>query len=76
MTTATETTGTRPERRDVGQLLEGAREQLGDVVGRTRRAVTGADRKLTERMQENPLLVLGVAVGVGYLVGRLFSRYR
>lgn len=73
----TETTeGGRSEPRDFGQILEGARDQIGDAADRARRVVRRADRRLHEQMQENPLLVLGVAVGVGYVIGRLFSRYR
>jgi ElaB/YqjD/DUF883 family membrane-anchored ribosome-binding protein len=64
------------EHRDLGQILEGARDQLGDAADRARRVARRADRKLQEQMQENPLLVLGIAVGVGYVIGRIFSRYR
>jgi ElaB/YqjD/DUF883 family membrane-anchored ribosome-binding protein len=72
---ATETADAR-ESLDVAKMIEGAREQIGDVADRTRRAVAKADRTLTTKVQENPLLVLGVAVGVGYVIGRIFSRYR
>lgn len=72
---ATETAEAR-ESLDVKKMIEGAREQIGDVADRTRRAVAKADRTLTTKVQENPLLVLGVAVGVGYVIGRIFSRYR
>ena len=61
---------------DVAKMIEGAREQLGDVAERARRAVAKADRTLVTRVQENPLLMLGIAVGVGYVIGRVFSRYR
>ena len=61
---------------DVAQMIEGAREQVEEAADRARRAVAKADRALGERMQENPLLVLGIAVGVGYVIGRIFSRYR
>ncbi len=70
------TTETTHEGRDVTQMLEGAREQIGEATDRARRAVRKADRALGERMQENPLLVLGIAVGVGYVIGRIVSRYR
>jgi hypothetical protein len=69
-------TGKTSEHRDVATMIEGAREQIGDVTERARRAVAKADRTLSDKMQENPLLVLGIAVGVGYVIGRVFSRYR
>ncbi len=72
---ATETTGAR-ESLDVAHMIEGARAQVGEATERARRAVTKADRRLVAKVQENPLLVLGVAVGVGYVIGRIFSRYR
>jgi ElaB/YqjD/DUF883 family membrane-anchored ribosome-binding protein len=72
---ATETAEAR-ESLDVAKMIAGAREQIGDVAERTRRAVAKADRTLITKVHENPLLVLGVAVGVGYVVGRIFSRYR
>jgi len=51
-------------------------ERLGAVATRARRTLSQADRSLSTKMQENPLLVLGIAVGIGYVIGRVFSRVR
>jgi len=69
--TATEARG---EGRDVSKIVERARTQVEDVTDRAKDAVETLDRRLATAMQENPMLVLGVAVGVGYVIGRVFSK--
>lgn len=67
---------TTHEGRDIGKMVERARTQVEDVTDRAKGAVETLDRRLATTMQENPLLVLGAAVGVGYVIGRVFSRVR
>jgi len=62
--------------RDVSEMVERARDGIEDVAERARRTLDTADRRLATAMQQNPLLVLGIAVGVGYVVGRVFSKLR
>jgi ElaB/YqjD/DUF883 family membrane-anchored ribosome-binding protein len=57
-------------------MVERAREGFEDVTERAKRTLDTVDRTLETRMRENPLLVLGLAVGVGYVIGRIFSRIR
>jgi ElaB/YqjD/DUF883 family membrane-anchored ribosome-binding protein len=66
--------GTQTEERDLAHMLTSAREQIEDVADRAKRTLDRADKTLAEKMQENPILVLGIAVGVGYVIGRVFSR--
>ena len=61
---------------DFGEMVDRARGNVEDFAGRARDAIQTADRSLQARMRENPLLVLGIAVGVGYVIGRIFSRVR
>jgi ElaB/YqjD/DUF883 family membrane-anchored ribosome-binding protein len=64
---------------DLGPMLEmaeHAREKVNEVAERAQHAVRKADNLLVAKVRENPLLVLGVAVGVGYVLGRLVSRFR
>jgi ElaB/YqjD/DUF883 family membrane-anchored ribosome-binding protein len=62
--------------RDVQEMVERARTEIEDVADRAKRTLDDVDQRLSRTMQENPLLVLGAAVGVGYVIGRLFSRFR
>ena len=64
------------EGRDVGAVVERARDQIEEVAVRAKRTLATVDRTLESKMRENPLLVLGLAVGVGYVIGRIFSRVR
>ena len=64
------------EGKDIGAMVDRAREQIEDVADRAKHTLNTVDKTLEARMRENPLLVLGVAVGVGYVLGRLFSRFR
>jgi ElaB/YqjD/DUF883 family membrane-anchored ribosome-binding protein len=61
---------------DLGEMVDRARDNVEDFAGRARDAIQTADRTLQQKMRENPLLVLGIAVGVGYVIGRIFSRVR
>jgi len=67
---------TTSEHTDLGQMVERARGNVEDFAERARDAIQSADRSLQARVRENPLLVLGIAVGVGYVIGRIFSRVR
>lgn len=62
--------------KDLGAMVERARGQIEGVAEGARRRVDDLDRRLGDAVRENPLLVLGVAVGVGYFIGRIFSRVR
>ena len=64
------------EKRNLGQVVEHTRTQLEDAKDRAKDAVETSDRRLTMGVQENPMMVLGVAVGVGYVVGRIFAKVR
>jgi ElaB/YqjD/DUF883 family membrane-anchored ribosome-binding protein len=46
----------------------------GHAVPKVMRQVKRADDKLIAFVEERPIVALGVAVAVGYMVGRLFSR--
>jgi ElaB/YqjD/DUF883 family membrane-anchored ribosome-binding protein len=61
---------------DLGEMVDRARGNVEDFAGRARDAIQTADRTLQAKMRDNPLLVLGIAVGVGYVIGRIFSRVR
>ncbi len=67
---------TTSDRNDLGNVVERARDNVEDFAGRARDALQTADRSLQAKMRENPILVLGIAVGVGYVIGRIFSRIR
>jgi hypothetical protein len=71
-TTATSETNEK----DIAARIGRAREGLEDVAGRAKATFDRVDRTLQDRMRENPILVLGIAVGVGYMIGRIFSRLR
>ena len=69
-------TTTSDHANDLGHMVERARGNVEDFAGRAKDALEGADKTLQAKMRENPLLVLGVAVGVGYVIGRVFSKIR
>lgn len=46
----------------------------GHAMPKVMRQVKRADDKLIAFVEERPIVALGVAVAVGYMVGRLFSR--
>ena len=64
------------EAHDLGAMVDKARDQVEDVAVRAKRSLAAVDRTLEAKMRDNPLLVLGLAVGVGYVIGRIFSRVR
>ena len=45
------------------------------AVAHTAGEIKRLDRELIEKVRERPLVAVGVALGVGYVVGRLFSRW-
>jgi ElaB/YqjD/DUF883 family membrane-anchored ribosome-binding protein len=67
---------TQNEGRDIGAMVDQARTRVEDVAGRARANLDTIDRRVGELMRENPMLVLGAAVGVGYVIGRIFSKLR
>lgn len=67
---------TTTEGRDIGAMVDEARTRVEDFRGRAMNTIDTVDRRLSTAMRENPMLVLGVAVGVGYVVGRIFSKLR
>lgn len=69
-------TTTTHESQDIGAMVGRAREGIEDVAGRAKSTLNEVDRTLQAKMKENPILVLGLAVGVGYVIGRIFSRIR
>lgn len=69
-------TGVNEGTRDIGAMVERAREQVGDYADTAKRTLDTVDRRLSDGMRENPMVVLGVAVGVGYVIGRIFSKIR
>ena len=62
--------------RDINAMVEKARGQIEDYAGDAKRRIDDIDRRVSDAVRDNPLLVLGVAVGVGYMIGRIFSRVR
>ncbi len=62
-------------------LAAGARETLRDVQGKMEARVEdlrgyaeSADTAIREFARERPLLAIGCALGLGFLIGRLASR--
>ncbi len=69
------TKATGPDLGHVLEMAERAREKVGEAAERAQHAVRKADNLLVAKVRENPILVLSVAVGVGYVLGRLVSRF-
>lgn len=67
---------TTTEGRDIAAMVDEARTRVEDIKGRAIDTIDNVDRRLTTAMRENPMLVLGCAVGVGYVIGRVFSKIR
>lgn len=67
---------TATEGRDLSAMVDDVRTRAEDIKGRAMDTIDTVDRRLSTAMKENPMLVLGVAVGVGYVVGRVFSKIR
>jgi ElaB/YqjD/DUF883 family membrane-anchored ribosome-binding protein len=62
--------------RDISAMVDQARNRVEDAADRAKRTLGTVDERLSVAMRENPMLVLGAAVGVGYLIGRVFSKLR
>ena len=54
--------------------IERAQERVSHELERARDAMTTMDRRARKLVAERPVTSLLVAVGVGYLVGRIVSR--
>jgi ElaB/YqjD/DUF883 family membrane-anchored ribosome-binding protein len=59
---------------DIKERLQDARERLGDVYTRARRSVIAGAKYTDETIREHPYYSLGVALGVGVLLGALIRR--
>jgi hypothetical protein len=68
--------GTTTDGRDIAAMVDEARTRVEDIRGRAMNTIDTVDRRLSTAMRENPMLVLGAAVGVGYVIGRIFSKLR
>ena len=53
-----------------GASLHAAMESMPALVKQVKRA----DEKLVAYVREQPLIAIGAALGLGYLIGRVFSR--
>jgi len=62
--------------RDISAMVDQARTRVEDAAGKAKRTLDTVDQRLSVVMRENPMLVLGAAVGVGYVIGRIFSKLR
>jgi len=67
---------TQTDSRDIQAMVDQARTRVEDVADRAKRTMDTVDQRLAVAMRENPMLVLGAAVGVGYVIGRVFSKLR
>lgn len=67
---------TTTDGRDLASMVDEARTRVEDIKGRAMDTIDTVDRRLSTAMRENPMLVLGCAVGVGYVIGRVFSKLR
>jgi ElaB/YqjD/DUF883 family membrane-anchored ribosome-binding protein len=62
---------------DGGRMSETAhtlQAQLSEKADRFREVAGDAETRVREFAQEKPLLAVGIAVGLGFLLGRLLSR--
>ena len=67
---------THHDGRDISAMVDQARTRVEDVADRAKRGLDTVDQRLSVVMRENPMLVLGGAVAVGYVIGRVFSKLR
>ncbi len=67
---------TQTEGRDINAMVDQARSRVEDVADRAKRTLDTVDQRVSVMMRDNPMLVLGAAVGVGYVIGRVFSKLR
>ena len=61
---------------DTGAMVERARHGIEDAADRAKRTFDDLDQRLSTAVRERPLVVLGAALGVGYVLGRIFNRLR
>jgi ElaB/YqjD/DUF883 family membrane-anchored ribosome-binding protein len=59
---------------DIKDRLESARAKLGDFYSRARRNVVAGAKYTDQTIREYPYYSLGVALGVGVLIGALIRR--
>ncbi len=59
---------------DIKNRLEGAREQLGDFYTKARKNVIAGAKVTDQTIREYPYYSIGVALGVGVLLGALIRR--
>jgi hypothetical protein len=70
--------GTGFEGQGAGDAVSGQAHELQEaaqqMVERAREQLAGADKWLRQTMEERPLLVLGSALAIGFLIGKAVSR--
>jgi ElaB/YqjD/DUF883 family membrane-anchored ribosome-binding protein len=63
---------------DEGQHINGGRRQgyqpAVRAIAQTAERLREADRTLVDLVRERPLASVGVALAMGYIIGRIFSR--
>lgn len=59
---------------DIKERLQDAKERLGDAYTRARRNVIAGAKYTDETIREYPYYSIGVALGVGVLLGALIRR--
>ena len=59
---------------EIKNRLEDAKERLGDVYGRARKNVIAGAKYTDETIRSHPYQSLGIALGVGVLLGMLIKR--
>lgn len=59
---------------DLKDRLDEAREKVGDMYSRVRRGVVAGAKYTDETIREHPYYSIGVAVGLGVLIGVLLRR--
>lgn len=59
---------------EIKNRLESARERLGDVYSRARQNVVAGAKYTDETIRENPYYSIGLALGIGVLLGALVRR--
>ncbi len=59
---------------DIKERLEDAKERLGDVYAQARTNVIAGAKYTDEKIREYPYYSMGIALGVGVLIGALLRR--